>query len=106
MTTVKEIFEKMPASFQPDAAKGMNAVIQFDVTGDGGGKWYAAIEDGALRVVEAAHESPNLTITVSAQDYIDISDGKLNEQLAFMTGRLTAKGDTALAMRLPRIFKR
>jgi putative sterol carrier protein len=47
-----------------------------------------------------------LTITVSAQDYIDISDGKLNEQLAFMTGKLTAKGDMSLAMKMPRMFKR
>jgi len=106
MTTLKEIFERMPATFQKEAAAGVNGVVQFDVTGEGGGQYYAAIKDGALDVVEGVHESPSLTITVSAKDYIDISDGKLNEQLAFMTGRLRAKGDTLLAMKLPRIFKR
>jgi putative sterol carrier protein len=106
MPTVKQLFETMPESFDQSAAAQIHAVIQFDVTGDGGGRWYAAIDHGTLRVVEGTVESPSLTITVSAQDYIDVSTGALNEQLAFMTGRLTARGDTALAMRLPKIFKR
>ena len=37
--------------------------------------------------------------------YLDISTGKLNPQLAFMTGRITAKGDLVLAMKMPTIFK-
>lgn len=105
MTTVPEIFTKMPESFQPDAAKGMNVVIQFDVTGDGGGQWYCDIKDGALEIQNALHENPNLTITVAAQDYIDVSTGKLNAQLAFMTGKLKAKGDLGLAMKMPKLFK-
>jgi len=106
MPTVKELFERMPASFQKEAATGLDVAIQFDITGERGGKWYAAIKDGELDVVEGAHESPDLTITVEAQDYIDISTGTLNEQLAFMTGRITARGDTVLAMKLPGIFTR
>ncbi len=106
MNTVPEIFEKMPESFQPEAAAGMNAVVLFDVTGDGGGKWYAAIDDGKLDVVNGEPDNPDLTITVKAQDYIDISSGKLNEQLAFMTGKITAKGDMTLAFKLQKIFKR
>ena len=106
MPTVKQLFEHMPDSFDPAAAARIEAVIQFDITGEGGGRWYAAVDHGALRVVEGTSEHPSLTITVSAQDYIDVSTGALNEQLAFMTGRLTARGDTALAMKLPAIFKR
>ena len=106
MPTVKEIFEQMPASFQPDAAAGLNAVIQFEITGEGGGTWRAVLENGALRIVEGGVPAPELVITASAKDYVDISTGALNEQLAFMTGRIRAKGNTRLAMKLPRIFKR
>ena len=105
MPTVKEIFEAMPASFQKDAVQGMNVVIQFDITGEGGGKWCAAINNSELSIVETAHDKPDLTITASAQDYIDISSGKLNPQLAFMTGRIRARGDMILAMMMPKIFK-
>ena len=95
----------MTKAFQPGATKGMDVVIQFDVTGDGGGHWHCDITDGTLEIRNVRHDNPNLTITVSAQDYIDISTGKLNSQLAFMTGRIKAKGDLALAMKMPIIFK-
>ena len=106
MPTIKEIFDRMPQTFNRDAAVNLSAVIRFDITGDGGGTWCAAIEKGELRIVEGSHEAPDLTITVSAKDYLDISTGALNEQLAFMTGRITPKGDLLLAMKLPKIFQR
>jgi putative sterol carrier protein len=105
MTTIKEIFDAMPASFQKDAAAGMNAVYQFDITGEGGGRYYAAVENGALTVAEGEHAAPNITLTIAAQDYINMSTGKLNPQLAFMTGKIKLKGDMALAMKMAQIFK-
>lgn len=106
MTTVREIFDGMPQTFLPEKAVGMNAVIQFDIAGEGGGQWHADIVNGALTVVEGLHEKPGVTLSASAQDYLDISTGKLNGQLAFMTGRLKAKGDLGLAMKMQSIFKR
>lgn len=103
--TVKEIFDAMPKSFQKDAARGMNAVFQFDITGDGGGKWYAAITNGDLAISEGAHASPGVTLTMAAQDYINMTQGKLNPQLAFMTGKIKIKGDLNLAMKMQTIFK-
>jgi putative sterol carrier protein len=105
MPTIKEIFGKMPDSFQKEAAAGMNAVYQFDITGEGGGKWYAAITNGDLSVVEGEHASPNLTVTMTAQDYIDMAAGKLNGMVAFSTGKLKIKGDMLLAMKMQTIFK-
>ena len=105
MTTVRAIFERMPQTFLKEKAAGMNAVIQFDITGDGGGRWYAAIANGDLSVVEGLHASPQLTLSASATDYVDISTGKLSGMLAFMTGRLKAQGDLALAMKMQSVFK-
>jgi putative sterol carrier protein len=105
MTTVREIFDKMPQTFLPEKAVGVNAVIQFDITGEGGGQWHAALVEGQLTVVEGLHPEPGVTLSATAQDYIDISTGKLNGQLAFMTGRLTAKGKLVLAMKMQSFFK-
>lgn len=104
MPTVNEIFEAMPAHFKKDAAAGMSAVYQYDVTGDGGGKWYTEIKEGDLTVTEGEHDSPNITITIGAQDYIDMIEGKLNEQVAFVTGKVKIKGDMSLAMKLKSLF--
>jgi putative sterol carrier protein len=106
MPTVREIFERMPESFDPRAAASVDAVIPVAIKGEGGGCWLARVSRGELTIVEGSSDEASLTISASARDYVLISTGELNEQLAFMTGRITARGDTALAMKLPRIFRR
>jgi putative sterol carrier protein len=103
---VKAIFGAMPQNFNADAAKGMNSVIQFNLSGDGGGTWHVAIKDGACSVTEGAHASPNMTMTMAASDYVDMINGKLNGQMAFMSGKLKIAGDMGLAMKMQSLFKR
>ena len=43
MPTVKETFELMPGRFRPEKAAGVNAVIQYEITGEGGGTWNATV---------------------------------------------------------------
>jgi len=81
--TVKEYFDMMPSQFKAEAAAGMTATYQFDITGDGGGKWFAKIENGALASGEGEAENPNITITVSDSDWLAIVSGKLDGQMAF-----------------------
>jgi putative sterol carrier protein len=103
---VKEIFTQMPGNFNADAAKGMNSVIQFNLSGDGGGNYHVVIKDGACTVAEGSHASPNMTMTMAAQDYVDMISGKLNGQMAFMSGKLKIAGDMGLAMKMQSLFKR
>ena len=105
MPTVEEVFAAMPARFQKDAATAMNAVYQYDITGNGGGKWYAAIKEGELEVVKGEHENSNITLTMADEDYLAMIAGTLDGQAAFMTGKLKIKGDMSLAMKLESIFK-
>ena len=104
--TVKEIFDQMEQAFNADLAKGMNAVIQFNLSGDQGGTYHTVIKDGGCKVAEGAHASPNMTLTMAAQDYVDMTMGKLNGQMAFMSGKLKIAGDMGLAMKLQTLFKR
>ncbi len=103
--TIQEVIQGMPGQFNTDAAKGMNAVYQYDITGDGGSQFYTDIKDGALQVKEGTHASPNITITMAAKDYLDLVNGKLNGQMAFMSGKLKIKGDMSLAMKLQSLFR-
>ena len=104
MATVKETFEKMSTKFRADKAAGTNATIQYDVTGDGGGTWHAVIKDGACAVKEGAAATPNLTLQIGAQDWLDMIAGKLSGQMAFMSGKLKLKGDMGLAMKVGSLF--
>jgi putative sterol carrier protein len=103
---VKAIFDAMPGQLNADAAKGMNSVIQFNLTGDGGGEYHVEIKEGACSVNQGAHASPNMTMTMAAQDYVDMITGKLNGQMAFMSGKLKIAGDMGLAMKMQSLFKR
>jgi putative sterol carrier protein len=104
MPTVRESFEAMPSRFRADKAAGTNATIQYDISGDGGGTWNAVIKDGACTVNQGAAPSPNLTLSISAQDWIDMLSGKQSGQMLFMSGKLKVKGDMGLAMKLGSMF--
>ena len=105
MPTVKESFEAMPGRFRADKASGTNATIQYDVSGDGGGTWNAVIKDGACTVSQGAGTNPNLTLQISAQDWLDMLSGKQSGQMLFMSGKLKVKGDMGLAMKLGSMFQ-
>jgi len=104
MATVRETFEAMPGRFKADRAQGVQAVIQYDITGDAGGTYHVSIADGTCALHEGPAASPNLTLTMATQDWIDMVSGKLNGQIAFMSGKLKHKGDMSLLMRLPGMF--
>ncbi|HTR62022.1 MAG TPA: SCP2 sterol-binding domain-containing protein [Candidatus Binataceae bacterium] len=104
-TSCKQAFEMMPTRFNKDAAKGLNAIYQFDLSGDGGGKWHVVINNEACEVKEGAAASPSITISMTAQDYLDMLSGKLNGQMAFMTGKLRIAGDMGLALRMQSLFQ-
>jgi putative sterol carrier protein len=95
----------MPGRFKKDAAKGLKAVYQFDLSGDKGGKWHVIIDNETCKVVEGAHASPSITISMTAQDYVDMTTGKLNGQVAFMSGKLRISGDMGLALRMQSLFQ-
>ncbi|MGA2411618.1 MAG: SCP2 sterol-binding domain-containing protein [Candidatus Binataceae bacterium] len=100
----KEAFEQAPVNFNKDAAKGLKAVYQFDLSGDGGGQWAILIDNDQCTVQEGKHPSPSITISMTAQDYLDLLSGKLNGQMAFMTGKLRIAGDLGLAIKLQTLF--
>jgi len=104
MPTVRETFEAMPGRFRPERARGVSATIQYEITGEGGGRWYVTIADGSCALTEGTAPSPTLTLTMAAQDWLDLTQGKLAGQAAFLAGKLKLKGDMSLALRLPGMF--
>jgi putative sterol carrier protein len=94
----------MPTVFNPGAAQGLDAVFQFDIQGEEGGAWHVTVREGACAVGEGVHDSPRVTITMSAEDWLALVNRRLNGVQAFMTGKLKVKGDLMLAQRVYDIF--
>jgi putative sterol carrier protein len=104
LTNIKEVFEKMPEVFNRSAAQGLNAVFQFEITGDEGGNWAIVIKDGICGLKEGNHESPNVTLTMSGETWLGIVNKETNGMQAFMSGQLKASGDIMLAQRIEELF--
>lgn len=104
ITSVKQIFDKMPEVFNSSAAKGLDAVFQFEIAGDNGGIWNVAIKDGACQVNEGSHPSPSVVLSMSADTWLGIVNRKTSGMQAFLTGKLKAGGNIMLAQRIEQLF--
>ncbi len=101
---VQTIFTEMPSRLNASAAAGLDAVIQYDLTGDAGCSYHCAIKDGAAVVTEGNHDAPTMTVTMDAADFVDLIGGKLDGMSAFMGGKLKIGGDMGLAMKMQNLF--
>ena len=88
----------------PSKIEGVNAVILFNLSGEGGGQWTATIADGEVTVDEGETASPTMTLSMAGQDLVALSNGELNPVAAFMQGRIKVSGDMSLALRLQNIL--
>ncbi len=106
--TPRKVFEEIiPERMKenPDLAKSINATYKFVVTGEGGGTWVVDLTKEPPEVREEDTDA-NCTITIAAEDFVAMLEGKLDGQMAFMTGKLKIAGDMSLAMKLGQILKR
>lgn len=103
-TNAVEVFDRMSEVFDASKASGVDAVFQFDLSGDGGGKYWVKVSGGSFEKGEGQHDSPSITISAAADDYIKVVNGDMAAMSAFMAGKIKIKGDMGLALKLQSIF--
>jgi len=106
ITSLQQVFAGLPTIFSKDAAKGLTAIYQFDFSGEKTAQYCVVIENETCSVQEGRHPSPHMTLSMSGQDYLDMVNGKLNPQMAFMSGKMKISGDMGLAMKMQSLFPR
>jgi putative sterol carrier protein len=98
------IFPQMVTRFLPEKAEGVNAIIQFDLSGDNGGQFWLRVSEGKIENGEGVSENPKLTIKAAADDYYNVVSGVTNAMQAYMGGKLKISGDMGLAMKFMGMF--
>jgi aminoglycoside phosphotransferase (APT) family kinase protein/putative sterol carrier protein len=78
----------------------VTVTVQFHLTGEGGGDWYAVCEKGTATRHEGVVDSPNCTLTASAADWAAIQRGELDRFNAWTGGKLKIDGDMTLMLQL------
>lgn len=90
------------AEDQPERP-GASARMQYVITGgpEGDIKYYWVLEDGHLRENSlGVLDDAELTLTQSYEDAQKVQQGELDEQAAFMQGRVKVEGNMAKLMAL------
>ena len=103
--TVRELIFNHEKAFLPEKAAGVNAVIQYKLTGEEGGDFIITIADGKCSVEEGVAENPTMTLTADGRYFGDVLLGKEDGMKGFMMGKLKLAGDLNLAMKLTSFFK-
>lgn len=107
VSSVKDVFEKhIPAKLQakPDVVGKINAIYQFTISGPGGGTWSVDCTQAGGKVQPGPAHNAKCTVSATDQNFLDIVNGRLNAQMAFMSGKLKIQGDMGLAMKLQQIL--
>lgn len=82
---------------------GLNKVVKFDFGGDG------VVVINATTIpnkVDNEDAVAHCTISQSLDDFIALSEGRLNTMTAMMSGRLRIAGDMSLALRIDAALSR
>jgi 3-hydroxy-3-methylglutaryl CoA synthase/putative sterol carrier protein len=103
--TVADVFAAMPKAFRADKAAGVDVVFQYKLSGPQGGEWHLVVKDGAVTINQGAHASPTTTLLMSDEDFVKITQGKLNAMEAFTTGKLKVEGDLMKSQLLGKLFR-
>ena len=104
--TAREIFETyLPSRFasKADLVAKVNAAYKFVLEGPGGGTWVVDLTKPGGKVT-AGDAPAGCTITMATVDFLEMMNGKLNAQMAFLAGKLRVAGDMGLALKLSGIL--
>ena len=100
-----QTIEGMSLTFEPSAAKGLTATIQFDVSGPESGVYHLSITCGECIFHTGPATAPTLTIATPSDVWLRVSRGELSGQDALMQGLYTADGDLSLLLKMDSLFK-
>ena len=103
--TVKELVFNHEKAFMPEKAAGLEAIVQYHLTGDEGGDFIIQIKDDKCSVSEGVAEDPVMTMTADGIYFRGVLLGKEDGMKGFMDGKLQLAGDLNLAMKLTSFFK-
>lgn len=101
---VAKLFKAMVEHFLPEKAAGVEANIQFNLSGDNGGIFWMRIADQTAAWGEGKTDEPVMTVKASAEDYAALLRGEVEPMQAYISGQVKIHGDMGFAIRFMTMF--
>ena len=102
--SARELISGMPRAFNAAGGKDVAGDIQFDISGEGGGKMVLSIGEGRCTFREGRASSPRLTIRSPGDVWLKIARGEVNRAKALMDGLYQMEGDMNLLLQMGELF--
>jgi putative sterol carrier protein len=97
---LRELYNNLPARFQPDQARDLNAVIQLNVLDSPDDCAYIMVGPEECAVCEGDYPDPDAVILCGADDLRSLFSGRISAIELFSEGRMTIRGSVAQAARV------
>src|SRR5699024_1753274 len=106
MSEVKEVLTGIDEALKEDPSYGadVNATYQFDIKDEEPGLYPLVFKDDASDTAERETAEADCTVELASDYFIELANGNLNGTQAFMSGKLTIKGNMGLALKLQSIL--
>jgi putative sterol carrier protein len=103
---LERIFDEMVRRFVPEKARGVDAVIQFEVT-DGEDEHHheVTVREGACRSSKGRAEQPTVILRMDLVPFVRLVAGEAKGPVLYMTGKLRVKGNPMLAAGVASFFR-
>ncbi|MCF8043379.1 MAG: NAD(P)H-dependent oxidoreductase [Desulfarculaceae bacterium] len=103
-SSCRELLEVMPLGFNPQEAGDLTATVQFNISGDEEFVAHLDIGGGKCTYAPGPAAQPDLVVKAPADVWLAVSQGRLDGQAAFMSGKYQTQGDITLLMRFNKLF--
>ncbi|XP_018322196.1 hydroxysteroid dehydrogenase-like protein 2 [Agrilus planipennis] len=102
---VANLFKSIENNLNPQLVEKVQAVYQFEVTGEDAGKWFIDLKSGDGKCGQGeAPDKPDATLRMDSKYFFEIFSGKQKPAMAFMTGKLKITGNLQKAMKLEKLM--
>jgi ferredoxin len=103
-SSIDAMMRNMPHYFRSSEARGLDFSCQFDLTGEGGGRWAMRVAVERCQVHPGEAANPDLTVRCDAALFLAIHRNEASAVIALLLGRIRLRGDWRLFLSFPRIL--
>ena len=104
VSNVDSMMRLMTFYFRPEEAEGLDFRCQFDLSGDGGGRWGMRVADCRCEVKPGTIADPDLTVRCDGRLFLAVHRGEVSPVKELLLGGIKLEGKKELFLSFPRIF--
>ena len=102
--SIKEASQAMPYGLNKELAKGIDTIVQFELTGNEPGTAHLIIKNQECKFIEGPHSNPATIIKADSKVWLDVTNNKISGDKAFINKMFEVEGDASIMLVFADLF--